>query len=121
MDMANLSRRPRLRQKRDRFWLTVGLCALTAALIFLPFQIIDGGVFHYAGGFNGPQNGFYPDVNGLVKGPGAPAGPGTAGGARRRVPCPPPHRQPGGGGGLYGTRHGGRLVGTPPRRSLHLR
>ena len=48
MDFAHLSRPPRLRQKRDRFWLTVGLCALTAALIFLPFQIIDGGFFHYA-------------------------------------------------------------------------
>ena len=33
MDFAHLSRPPRLRQKRDRFWLTVGLCALTAALI----------------------------------------------------------------------------------------
>ena len=58
MDMANLSRWPRLRQKRDRFWLTVGLCALTAALIFLPFQIIDGGVFHHAGAFNGHPIGF---------------------------------------------------------------
>ena len=56
MDYANL---PRLRRRPDRFWLTVGLCALTAALIFLPFQIIDGGFFHYAGDFNGQQIGFY--------------------------------------------------------------
>ena len=49
MDFAHLSRPPRLRQKRDRFWLTVGLCALTAALIFLPFQVIDGGFFTMPG------------------------------------------------------------------------
>ena len=28
-----------LGQKQDKFWLTVGLCALTAALIFLPFYL----------------------------------------------------------------------------------
>ena len=27
----------------DRFWQTVGLCALTAALFFLPFYLLDGG------------------------------------------------------------------------------
>ena len=31
-----------LGQKQDKFWLTVGLCALTAALIFLPFYLLDG-------------------------------------------------------------------------------
>ena len=82
MDMANLSRRPRLRQKRDRFWLTVGLCALTAALIFLPFQIIDGGFFHYAGDFNGQQIGFYRYMNGFVKGQGYPDGLASAGDQR---------------------------------------
>ena len=35
-----------LGQKQDKFWLTVGLCALTAALIFLPFYLLDGGFFH---------------------------------------------------------------------------
>ena len=29
-----------LGQKQDKFWLTVGLCALTAALIFLPFYLL---------------------------------------------------------------------------------
>ena len=33
-----------LGQKQDKFWLTVGLCALTAALIFLPFYLLDGGM-----------------------------------------------------------------------------
>ena len=40
-----------LGQKQDKFWLTVGLCALTAAFIFLPFYLLDGGFFHYAGAF----------------------------------------------------------------------
>lgn len=74
MDFANLSRRPVLGRQRDRFWLTVGLCALTAALIFLPFQIVDGGFFHYAGDFNGQQIGFYRYMNGFVKGNGYPDG-----------------------------------------------
>ena len=74
MDFVHPSRRPMLRRKRDRFWLTVGLCALTAALIFLPFQIVDGGFFHYAGDFNGQQIGFYHYMNGFVKGQGYPDG-----------------------------------------------
>ena len=82
MDFAHLSLQPRLRQKRDRFWLTVGLCALTAALIFLPFQIIDGGFFHYAGDFNGQQIGFYRYMNGFVKGQSYPDGLASVGGQR---------------------------------------
>ena len=70
---ANARRLP-LRGRKDRFWLTVGLCALTAALIFLPFQIVDGGFFHYAGDFNGQQIGFYRYMNGFVKGDSYPAG-----------------------------------------------
>ena len=49
-----------LGQKQDKFWLTVGLCALTAALIFLPFYLLDGGFFHYAGDFNSQQISFLP-------------------------------------------------------------
>ena len=81
MDYANLPRL-RLRRRPDRFWLTVGLCALTAALIFLPFQIIDGGFFHYAGDFNGQQIGFYRYMNGFVKGQGYPDGLASVGGQR---------------------------------------
>ncbi len=45
--------------KKDKFWLTVGLSVpLTAALFFLPFYIIDGGFFHYAGDFNSQQISF---------------------------------------------------------------
>lgn len=30
-------------QDRKKFWQAVGLCALTAAVFFLPFYILDGG------------------------------------------------------------------------------
>ena len=62
-----------LGQKQDKFWLTVGLCALTAALIFLPFYLLDGGFFHYAGDFNSQQISFYRYMNGFLKGAGYPA------------------------------------------------
>ena len=61
-----------LGQKQDKFWLTVGLCALTAALIFLPFYLLDGGFFHYAGDFNSQQISFYRYMNGFLKGAGYP-------------------------------------------------
>ena len=81
----DITHRPRagarlLGRRRDRFWLTVGLCALTAALIFLPFVLVDGGFFHYAGDFNGQQIGFYRYMNGFVKGQGYPDGPASIGG-----------------------------------------
>ncbi len=82
MELIDLSRRRPLREGRDRFWLTVGLCALAAALIFLPFQIIDGGFFHYAGDFNGQQIGFYHYMNGFVKGQSYPDGLTAIGGER---------------------------------------
>ena len=40
--------------RRDQMLRTMLLCALTAAIFFLPFYIIDGGFFHYAGDFTGP-------------------------------------------------------------------
>jgi len=41
MERSGTARQPQLLgQKKDKFWLTVGLCALTAALFFLPFYII---------------------------------------------------------------------------------
>ena len=61
-----------LGQKQDKFWLTVGLCALTAAFIFLPFYLLDGGFFHYAGDFNSQQISFYRYMNGFIKGAGYP-------------------------------------------------
>ena len=59
----------------DRFWQTVGLCALTAALFFLPFYLLDGGFFHYAGDFNSQQISFYRYMNGFLKGAGYPDSP----------------------------------------------
>ena len=73
MERSGTARRPQLLgQKKDKFWLTVGLCALTAALFFLPFYIIDGGFFHYAGDFNSQQISFYRYMNGFIKGAGYP-------------------------------------------------
>ena len=71
MERSGTARQPQLLgQKKDKFWLTVGLCALTAALFFLPFYIIDGGFFHYAGDFNSQQISFYRYMNGFIKGAG---------------------------------------------------
>ena len=73
MERSGIARQPQLLgQKKDKFWLTVGLCALTAALFFLPFYIIDGGFFHYAGDFNSQQISFYRYMNGFIKGAGYP-------------------------------------------------
>ena len=59
-------------QSHKKFWQAVGLCALTAASFFLPFYILDGGFFHYAGDFNSQQISFYRYMNGFVKGAGYP-------------------------------------------------
>ena len=59
-------------QSHKKFWQAVGLCALTAAVFFLPFYILDGGFFHYAGDFNSQQITFYRYMNGFVKGAGYP-------------------------------------------------
>ena len=66
--------------RRDRMLRTMLLCALTAAIFFLPFYIIDGGFFHYAGDFNSQQISFYRYMNGFIKGAGYPDG--MAGAAR---------------------------------------
>ena len=59
-------------QSHKKFWQAVGLCTLTAAIFFLPFYILDGGFFHYAGDFNSQQITFYRYMNGFVKGAGYP-------------------------------------------------
>ena len=66
--------------RRDQMLRTMLLCALTAAIFFLPFYIIDGGFFHYAGDFNSQQISFYRYMNGFIKGAGYPDG--MAGAAR---------------------------------------
>ncbi len=76
MEQLGMNRQLRLpgRQK-DRFWQAVVLCALAAAAFFLPFYIIDGGFFHYAGDFNSQQISFYRYMNGFFKGAGYPDSP----------------------------------------------
>ena len=59
-------------QSHKKFWQAAGLCALTTAIFFLPFYLLDGGFFHYAGDFNSQQISFYRYMNGFVKGAGYP-------------------------------------------------
>ena len=60
--------------RQDQMLRTMLLCALTAAVFFLPFYLIDGGFFHYAGDFNSQQISFYRYMNGFIKGGGYPDG-----------------------------------------------
>ena len=56
-----------LTRPQNKYWLTFGLCALAAALVFLPFYIVDGGIFLYAGDFNSQQIPFYYYANEFLK------------------------------------------------------
>lgn len=56
-----------LGKPQNKYWLTFGLCALAAALVFLPFYIVDGGIFLYAGDFNSQQIPFYYYANEFLK------------------------------------------------------
>lgn len=49
------------------YWRAFAACGLAAVFILLPFQIVDGGFFHYAGDFNSQQITFYQYANQLVK------------------------------------------------------
>ena len=52
---------------RQDFWRAFLTCGLAALCILLPFVLVDGGFFHYAGDFNSQQITFYRYVNQLVK------------------------------------------------------
>ena len=56
-----------LNRPQNKYWLAFGLCALGAAMVFLPFYIVDGGIFLYAGDFNSQQIPFYYYANEFVK------------------------------------------------------
>lgn len=60
-------RNPLQTKKYDGVWLAFGLCLLAAAAIFIPFQIVDKGLFIYAGDFNSQQISFYQYANDFVK------------------------------------------------------
>ncbi|MEG2596175.1 MAG: YfhO family protein [Ruthenibacterium sp.] len=49
------------------YLLTFCLCAATAFFIFLPFLIVDKGLFQYCGDFNSQQIPFYTYMNDFVK------------------------------------------------------
>ena len=77
--------------RRDQMLRTMLLCALTAAIFFLPFYIIDGGFFHYAGDFNSQQISFYRYMNGFIKGAGYPDGMARRENSMRSESCIPSH------------------------------
>lgn len=43
------------------------MCAAAAFFIFLPFLVVDKGLFQYCGDFNSQQIPFYTYMNGFVK------------------------------------------------------
>ena len=49
------------------YWLTFCICAATAFFIFVPFVVVDGGLFQYCGDFNSQQIPFYTYMNDFVK------------------------------------------------------
>ena len=75
MERSDRTRLLQPAQQKDQFWRAVALCALAAAVFFLPFYILDGGFFHYAGDFNSQQISFYRYMNGFFKGAGYPDSP----------------------------------------------
>ena len=49
------------------YLFTFLICVATATLIYLPFVIIDQGLFQYCGDFNSQQIPFYAYMNDFVK------------------------------------------------------
>ena len=47
------------------------ICFAAAGLLYLPWVILDGGLFHYAGDFNSQQINFYQYSNAFVKNGGS--------------------------------------------------
>ena len=64
--MSILTRKQGTKQMHGAL-LSFLLCAAAAFFIFLPFVVIDRGLFHYCGDFNGQQIPFYTYMNGFVK------------------------------------------------------
>lgn len=58
---------PLLKKQQKSPWFTFWVCFFTAACIFIPFMIIDGGMFRYCGDFNSQQIPFYRYANEFVK------------------------------------------------------
>lgn len=54
-------------KNQNKYRLCFGLCALGAACMFLPFVIVDKGLFLYAGDFNSQQIPFYYYANEFIK------------------------------------------------------
>lgn len=55
------------RKQMNGYAMSFLICAVTAFFIFLPFLIVDRGLFQYCGDFNSQQIPFYTYMNGFVK------------------------------------------------------
>lgn len=55
------------KNQQKGYWLTFAICAATAFFIFLPFLVVDKGLFQYCGDFNSQQIPFYTYMNDFVK------------------------------------------------------
>lgn len=64
--MSRLARQ-NSRRSANGALLSFALCAAAAFFIFLPFLVVDRGLFQYCGDFNGQQIPFYTYMNGFVK------------------------------------------------------
>lgn len=64
--MSRLAR-PKPQPTRSGALLSFALCAAAAFFIFLPFLVVDRGLFQYCGDFNGQQIPFYTYMNGFLK------------------------------------------------------
>lgn len=56
-----------LNKFQSGYFISFALCMACGLIIFMPFAIVDGGLFHYAGDFNSQQISFYQYVNNFVK------------------------------------------------------
>lgn len=64
--MSSLAKQKQEKQMNG-YLLSFGVCAAAAFFIFLPFLVVDKGLFQYCGDFNSQQIPFYTYMNGFVK------------------------------------------------------
>ena len=61
--MSSLAKQKQEKQMNG-YLLSFGVCAAAAFFIFLPFLVVDKGLFQYCGDFNSQQIPFYTYMNG---------------------------------------------------------
>ena len=64
--MSSLAKQKQEKQMNG-YLLSFGVCAAAAFFIFMPFLVVDKGLFQYCGDFNSQQIPVYTYMNGVVK------------------------------------------------------